>query len=167
MTYHLLSKPHLLKKLTEELQGTVNDAQKLPSWTTLEKLPYLNAVIQVRTASWSSQTISFFADTSLQEGLRLSYGVSGRTARVPIDEDLHYRGEWQKKPVEHMIPRGYAIGMSTSIAHHDETLFPDSHEFRPERWLDLDAQSRRELDRGMIAFSKGSRACLGMKCVRG
>lgn len=95
-----------------------------------------------------------------QEGLRLSYGVASRTARVPTDEDLLYRGEWQKKPVQHLLPRGYAIGMSAAVTHHDERLFPASREFRPERWLDVD---RRGPDRGMLVFSKGSRACLGMK----
>lgn len=74
-----------------------------------------------------------------------------------------YRGEWHKKPVQRVIPRGYAIGMSAVVTHHDERLFTHSREFRPERWLEADAQTRRELDRGMLAFSKGSRACLGMK----
>ncbi|KAL2291149.1 hypothetical protein FJTKL_13811 [Diaporthe vaccinii] len=50
--------------------------------------------------------------------------------------------------------------MSAFISHHDETLFPESHKFQPERWLDL--HHRKELDRGFLAFSKGSRICLGM-----
>lgn len=89
--------------------------------------------------------------------------MAARTARVPTDEDLVYRGEWQKRPVRRVIPRGYAIGMSTAVTHHDERLFPRSREFRPGRWLGLGARARRELDGGMTAFSKGSRACLGMK----
>lgn len=80
-----------------------------------------------------------------------------------MGEDLIYRGEWRKKPVHLMIPRGYAIGMSTAVTHHDERLFLNADDFRPERWLELGVQGRRDLDRGMLAFSKGSRACLGMK----
>lgn len=141
MTYHLLSNPEILERLTQELQRTVNDPRRLPSWTVLEKLPYLSAVIQ--------------------ESLRLSYGVSARTARVATHEDLVYQGEVDKKPIRYVVPRGYEIGMSAVISHHDENLFHNSHEFRPERWLD--PQRRRELERGILGFGKGSRACLGMK----
>ncbi|KAH6974432.1 cytochrome P450 [Ilyonectria sp. MPI-CAGE-AT-0026] len=142
ITYHLLTKPDLLAKLTGELNGAVSDSKHLPTWTTLEKLPYLGAV--------------------LQEGLRLSYGVSARTARIPTEENLVYSGEFNKKSVEYVIPRGYAVGMSAAITHHDELVFPDSYEFIPERWLDENNQRRKDVERGMLAFSKGSRSCLGM-----
>ena len=143
ITYHLLDKPELLAKLRKELEEVVEDPVKLPLWTVLEKLPYLSAVIL--------------------EGLRLSYGVSGRTALEPMQEDLVYRGEFNKRPVELVLPRGYAIGMSAAITHHDESFFPDSHAFNPERWLDENNERRRDLERALLAFSKGSRACLGKK----
>lgn len=143
ITYHLLTKPELLAKLRKELNEAIDDPLHLPAWTTLEKLPYLGAV--------------------LQEGLRLSYGVSARTARVPTQESLLYRGEWNKKSVEYIIPRGYAIGMSAALTHHDESVFPDSDSFIPERWLDENNERRKDVEKGMMAFSKGSRACIGMK----
>jgi hypothetical protein len=143
MTYHLLTKPELLAKLSRELETVVEDPTQLPPWGVLEALPYLGAVIQ--------------------EGLRLSYGVSSRTARVATEENLVYRGEWKKVPVVHVIPKGYAVGMSAAITHHVERVFADSHAFIPERWLDKNNQRRKELDRSMLAFSKGSRSCLGMK----
>ncbi|KAF6835131.1 trichodiene oxygenase [Colletotrichum musicola] len=142
ITYHLLTQPETLAKLRAELNAVVDDPTHLPAWTVLENLPYLGAV--------------------LQEGLRLSYGVSARTARVPTQEDIVYRGEFEKKPVEYVIPRGYAVGMSAAITHHDETVFPDSHKFVPERWLDENNQRRKDVEKGMLAFSKGSRGCLGM-----
>ncbi|KAI1335852.1 cytochrome P450 [Xylariaceae sp. FL0016] len=141
ITYHLLTKPEILDRLRNELKQVVEDPAHLPPWTTFEDLPYLGAVIQ--------------------EGLRLSYGVSARTAREPVNEDLVYRGEFNKKPVGYVLPRGYAIGMSSFLMHHDENLFPDSYSFIPERWLDENKQRRKDLDRGMLSFSKGSRACLG------
>jgi cytochrome P450 len=143
MTYHLLTKPELLGKLTAELNTVITDPQQLPDWTVLEALPYLGAVIQ--------------------EGLRLSYGVSSRTARIPTEENLIYRGEWNKKPVEYVIPQGFAIGMSSVVTHHDERAFPDSYTFAPERWLDENNQRRKDVEKSMLAFSKGSRGCLGMK----
>ncbi|KAI1141441.1 cytochrome P450 [Hypoxylon sp. FL0543] len=140
ITYHLLSKPELLARLKKEVEQVVDDPQHLPPLRVLEGMTYMEAVIQ--------------------EGLRLSYGVSARSPRVPTEESLIYRGKWQKKPVEYIIPKGYAIGMSSVVAHHDESVFPESNSFIPERWLDAD--NRKSLDRGMFAFSKGSRSCLGM-----
>ncbi|XXG95502.1 hypothetical protein Hte_001766 [Hypoxylon texense] len=140
-TYHLLSKPEILARLHEELSQAVEDPRHLPSWSVLEGLPYFQAVVR--------------------EGLRLSYGVGQRSARVPIHEDLVYRGNWKGEPVEYVIPRGYGIGMSNRITHHIESIFPDSHSFIPERWLD--DKNRKQLDRGFVVFSKGARACLGMK----
>ncbi|KAJ6444537.1 cytochrome P450 [Purpureocillium lavendulum] len=141
ITYHLLTKPELLRTLRAELAGVIDDPLQLPSWTVLEKLPYMGAVVQ--------------------EGLRLSFGVAARTARVPTRENLVYQGEFNKKPVQYVIPRGYAVGMSAAITHLDDRLFVNPQEFAPERWLG-DAGRRAELERGMLPFSKGSRACLGM-----
>ena len=45
MTYHLLTKPEILAKLTAELKTVVDDPRHL-SWPVLETLPYLGAVIQ-------------------------------------------------------------------------------------------------------------------------
>lgn len=151
ITYHLLTKPHLLSRLTTELQSQIPDLdpRHLPPWTTLESLPYLGAVIQ--------------------EGLRLSYGVSARTARVATEEDLVYEGEFNKRSITYTIPRGYAIGMSAGITHHNEEVFHDSYAFVPERWLIETAPGsgaygrNKEVEKGMFAFSKGSRGCLGMK----
>jgi hypothetical protein len=47
--------------------------------------------------------------------------------------------------------------------HHNETVFPDSHRFKPERWLD--PAERKRLEKYMVAFSKGSRQCIGMQYV--
>jgi cytochrome P450 len=141
ITYFLLSQPETFAKLHAELKEVVEDPRHLPAWTVLEQLPCLTGV--------------------LQEGLRLSYGVSSRTARIPTQENLVYQGEFNKKPVTLVLPKGYAIGMSAAIAHHDEGIFPDSYKFMPERWIDDNNKFRRDLEKSMIAFSKGSRGCLG------
>lgn len=149
ITYHLLAKPQLLNRLKKELSDAVGDSEQLPAWSALEKLPYLGAVVY--------------------EGLRLSYGVSGRTSRIATEEDLIYSGDWARseggdpETVQYVIPSGYAIGMSSAIIHHQEDIFPDSHEFIPERWLDEKLQRRKDLERALLTFSKGSRSCIGMK----
>ncbi|KAL8730480.1 MAG: hypothetical protein Q9166_004044 [cf. Caloplaca sp. 2 TL-2023] len=154
ITYHLLTQPALLSRLTAEVRQAVDDSvepEQLPPWAVLEKQPYLGAVIH--------------------EGLRLSYGLASRTSRIATAEDLLYRGQWTprgssaSRKVERVIPRGYAVGMSAGITHHDESVFPDSHAFVPERWLDEKGQHRKQLDRALLAFSKGSRGCVGIKYV--
>lgn len=148
ITYFVLTNPDILARMTQELLPVVPDPLSIPPWQTLEKLPYLSSVIA--------------------EGLRLSYGVSARTARVATGETLVYRGEWTPAgakapvPVTHVIPRGSAIGMSAAISHHDEKYYPDSYSFKPERWLDENGQHRKELDKAFLPFSKGSRSCIGM-----
>ncbi|KAE8314332.1 cytochrome P450 [Aspergillus transmontanensis] len=147
-TYYLLANPEKLQRLRKEISDVVDASGQLPPWMTLEKLPYLGAVIY--------------------EGLRLSYGVSARTARVATEEDLVYHGEWtangSNRPttVSYKIPRGFAIGMSSMIMHHNESVFPESHSFIPERWLDDRMQRNKELERSIFNFSKGTRACVGI-----
>ena len=45
--------------------------------------------------------------------------------------------------------------------HHNEYIFPDSYQFKPERWLGEPA-SMKKLQRYNIAFSRGTRQCVGM-----
>ncbi|TLS26747.1 hypothetical protein PpBr36_04289 [Pyricularia pennisetigena] len=83
-----------------ELRQVVDDPKNLQPGSVLETLPYLNAVIY--------------------EGLRLSYGVSFRTARIAAEEGPGV----QRSPVEYVIPRWTAIGMSAATTHHDERVYP-------------------------------------------
>jgi hypothetical protein len=105
------------------------------------------------------------------EGIRLTYSVSSRSPRAATEEDLVYRGTWippnttKFVRVNHVIPRGYAIGMSSSIMHHNEEIFPDSSEFIPGRWMTEDGNRKSDLDKHIMSFSKGSRQCIGIKLV--
>ncbi|ROV93806.1 hypothetical protein VMCG_08793 [Cytospora schulzeri] len=144
ITFFLLAQPETHARVTSELGGM--DHYNL-SWRTLEKLPYLSSVIH--------------------EGLRLAYGFPMRSPRIARDEDLIYKGMSGGKTFEYVIPKGTAIGMSQWIQHHDEEVFPDSYSFSPERWLDENGQQRKGLERYMVAFSRGSRACIGMNLAYG
>ncbi|KAK5989403.1 N-acetyltryptophan 6-hydroxylase ivoC [Cladobotryum mycophilum] len=149
VTYHLLDNPDIYNKLRAELLTEVADATSLPAWEVLEKLPYLSAVIL--------------------EGLRHVYGSVSRLPRTATEEDLVYQGSWRPSPtaapieVKHVIPRGYAVGMSTFMIHGDETIFPTASQFIPERWLGENNKRRRDLENYLLSFSKGSRQCLGMQ----
>ncbi|EEP81221.1 predicted protein [Uncinocarpus reesii 1704] len=62
-----------------------------------------------------------------------------------------------------MYPRrpAAAIGMTSILQHHDESIFPDSYSYVPERWLG--EEKRKRLERYLVSFSKGSRRCIGMR----
>jgi cytochrome P450 len=132
--YHLLASPDLLSKLKQELRTVIPDRNIQTSLPQLEKLPYLTGIIQ--------------------EALRLSYGVASRLQRISPDKPLTFTESSGKIWI---IPPGTPVSMTSVLIHHDESIFPDSHEFRPERWI-----NNRRLDRYLVAFSKGSRQCLGI-----
>ncbi|PVH83062.1 cytochrome P450 monooxygenase [Cadophora sp. DSE1049] len=131
-SFHILSNPRILSSLSSELSTVKREGETLNSiLSQLEKLPFLTGVIK--------------------ESLRLSYGPSVRLPRIDPDKAMQFH-DW-------VIPPGTAVSMSTVLIHHDESIFPASREFKPERWLGGD----KGLDRYMTAFSGGSRACLGIK----
>lgn len=140
ITYHLYTNPTLLQNLRAELR-TVQHPGSSVKLAQLEKLRYLTAVIL--------------------EGLRLSYGVTARFIRIAPDHTITYSpSSYSPSSKTWSIPPGTPVGMSTLLTHHNESIFPDSHTFKPERWLE-DAE-RRRLDRYLVSFSKGTRNCLGM-----
>jgi cytochrome P450 len=55
--------------------------------------------------------------------------------------------------------------MTSILIHHNEEIFPESYEFKPERWLKKRPEGAPPLDRYLVSFSKGSRQCVGMKCA--
>lgn len=108
---------------------------EIPSLRHLEQLPYLKAVIN--------------------EGFRISYGITARLARVSPDAPLRYK-DW-------LIPAGIPVAMTSILLHDNQDLFPEPKVFRPERWLQPGAQ---RLEKYLVNFSKGSRACLGQNLAR-
>ncbi|KAI3394704.1 hypothetical protein diail_2289 [Diaporthe ilicicola] len=136
ITYYLLAQPTTYTRLLESLEGI--DPLNL-KWTDLEQRPYLWAVIH--------------------ESLRLMPGLAHRSSRIARDEDLVYKSEDGK--VAWVIPRGTPMSMTSIIQHSNEDLFPDPKEFIAERWLLPDGRQNYAQERHLIAFGKGSRACLG------
>ncbi|KAF2091739.1 cytochrome P450 [Saccharata proteae CBS 121410] len=141
--FHLLSQPVTLARLQQELRTAIPNSDQIPDWRSLEALPYFNATVT--------------------EGLRLSYGASARLPRVAPFETMHLQSsKGPGGPSEWYIPAGTAVGMHNVLIHHDESIFPDSKAFRPERWLDEKGRRHRRLDGYLLTFSKGTRQCLGM-----
>ncbi|KAI4085813.1 MAG: hypothetical protein L6R37_008465, partial [Teloschistes peruensis] len=77
ITYHLYTNPKMLQKLREELAPLDTSKSQRVNLETLQKLPYLSAIIQ--------------------EGIRLSYGVATRMGRIAPDRVIVY-GQWKIPP---------------------------------------------------------------------
>ena len=135
--YHILANPEVLKRLQEELRPIIpSSSSPIPPVSTLEKLPYLTAVIN--------------------EGHRIANGVAGRLARTAPAEDLVCHG--------YTIPRGVTMSQSNYLLHTDPGAFPNPHEYHPERFLadtgygNVDAV---EAHKHLVPFSRGARMCVG------
>jgi cytochrome P450 len=135
-TYHLITNPPILKKLRAELDEAIPDPTARLDVIQLERLSYLSACIQ--------------------EGIRLSYGVSSRNPRISPDKPTKYK-EW-------VIPSGTPVSMTIIDVHHDELIFPNSRSFIPDRWLHSPTTvGGVNLNRYFVSFGKGARSCLGIK----
>lgn len=44
-------------------------------------------------------------------------------------------------------------------------VFEEPNEWRPDRWLSSDKEKVDEMNRNFVPFGRGSRMCLGIKCV--
>lgn len=143
-TFHVLANPAIHQRLRDELVEAIPDIKVPPSLLAIERLPYLNAVIQ--------------------EGLRLSYGIPQRSPRVNRTEAVHYNG--------YSVPPGTPIGMSTYLQLRHPDVFPNPDVFDPERWMpttDADgslqpakAANGNLMSKYQVTFSKGARMCVGM-----
>ena len=86
----------------------------------------------------------------IKEGLRLAHGTSNRLPRISKGSMTY--GDWT-------IPPGTPVSMSPMLIHENESLFPNHRNFQPERWL---GPETRTLEKYLMTFGKGPRACLGM-----
>ena len=59
----------------------------------------------------------------------------------------------------YLMPKGTMVVVAAYAMYHDEALFPDAHEFIPERWTGKEDDDRFG---AYVPFSAGSRSCIGM-----
>ena len=137
-SFHILHNPEILRRLTTELQEASFSDPDQPTWSELEQLPYLTAVIK--------------------ESLRLGYGVAQRLPRISKHKAIQYD--------TYCIPPGTPFSMS-SYLQHTSSVFNDCFAFNPDRWLttakvaSAPGREEKSLDRFFVPFSKGTRWCLG------
>ncbi|KAF4471367.1 benzoate 4-monooxygenase cytochrome p450 [Fusarium albosuccineum] len=136
--FYLSRNPDCYRKLADEIRSTFSSIEEIHGGPKLSGCRYLRAVID--------------------ESLRMSPPVSGTLWRKLYDDDD------KSKPFlvdGHVVPPGTHVGVNIYSLHHNEEYFPDSYSFKPERWLEADAETRRRMNEAFAAFSTGSRGCGG------
>lgn len=128
----MLANPETLKKLKEELAVTFPEVDDPITFDRVEHLPYLSAVIK--------------------ECLRCHPGVVTRMARVSPEVPVVY----DRNGNHYTFPAGTPMSMTSTHIHSHPDFFPEPKKFRPERWIE-----NPRLEKYLIAFSRGSRNCLG------
>ena len=132
--YQLTLNPTISARLLANLESIWPNPLDPPPLSSLEKLPYLTAI--------------------LKESLRLGSGVLTRLGRVNPTSTEHYKSS--------SLPAGTTISMSLPLIHRDPSIFPEPLTFDPERWLGgAGPNATGPLDKYLVAFSRGSRACIG------
>ncbi|KAL9076752.1 MAG: hypothetical protein Q9161_000737 [Pseudevernia consocians] len=94
----------ILERMQAEMKGIWPEDGLPPKWQQLEQPSYLNAVVN--------------------EGLRMSYGVTHRLQRISPDVALQYK-DWT-------IPINTPVGISSPLMHVNPEIFPNPEKFSPE-----------------------------------
>lgn len=84
-------------------------------------------------------------------GLRLASPAPAYLWRIVPESGYEVSGQ--------ALPHGTSIGMSAWNVHYDATIFPSPNTYNPSRWL---GDAGAGLDRFLVPFSKGTRACGGI-----
>lgn len=133
-TLNVLGRPAVLARLRAELDTVWPRLDERPRYEALEALPYLTAVVK--------------------ESLRCSHGVVHPMTRIVPRGGARISGAH--------IPAGTIVAESNIFVHWNADVFPEPHEFRPERWLEGKTPSGESLDNWLVPFSKGPRSCVGI-----
>ncbi|KAF2871390.1 cytochrome P450 [Massariosphaeria phaeospora] len=131
--YYLHADPHSLERLKDELKIVLPDPQGQIDLATLERLPWLTAV--------------------LKESLRIAALITTRAPLTAPTEWLRY-GDWA-------IPPNTPISMTLSSLMMNPETFPSPDAFQPERWLESNPDYKKNMSY-FVAFHKGHRNCIGI-----
>lgn len=135
--YYLLKHRATFTRLHEELEQATKAGKlttPLPTWSEVQTLPYLNAVIK--------------------EALRLNPALA-----LPLERIVPATGV---QIGETFIAPGTIVGVNPWVLHRDTRIFgDDAEQWNPDRWLSDDAEKVKYMDHHILAFGAGKRTCLG------
>lgn len=123
--------PEVQRKAQKAIDEVVGGADRLPSWTDEERLPYIRACVE-EALRWRTVTIL------------------GGIPHSPSQDD-EYNG--------YLIPKGTWITGNLWAIHRNPNEFPDPDEYKPERFIDKTRPYPNK--KGHNAFGWGRRQCSG------
>ena len=148
--FHLVQTSNVRERLLREIRGSKENVVAQDP----QSLPYLRAVVR--------------------EGLRLGMANPTRLTRVvpPSSSGVGFTVDGMR------VPPKTVVGCAAYMLHHDPEVFPEPFAFRPGRWLQngkdvhigedslkcedhSEVLHRPEMDRSVISFGAGLRACIG------
>ena len=138
--YFLLRNRRCLDLLLKELDDAVTSGKLearddgLTSWSESQNLPYLDACVK--------------------ESFRMHPAAGLPLERVTPPAGIEICGE--------NIPGNTIVGCSAWVIHKRPEVFGDDVEnYRPERWLEVSGEKRKEMDGTLFHFGAGARTCIG------
>lgn len=137
LAYEIAVNPHIQKKLQNEIDKILEDANGQPSYEAINGMVYLNATIN--------------------ETLRM-YPVQAMTDRL-CTKDFELPPTLPgAKP--YVVKAGTLIWILFYGLQHDPKYFPEPEKFRPERFLDENRENECNLN-AYYPFGIGPRMCIG------
>jgi benzoate 4-monooxygenase len=131
LLYHCLQHPDVVRKLQQELDDALPDADAVPNYSQVKDLPYLDAVIK--------ETMRIHSTSSL-----------GLPRLIPPGPGITLLG--------HHFPQGTVLSVPAYTIHHSTEIWgQDADTFKPERWENVTEKQKA----AFIPFSYGPRACVG------
>jgi len=130
--YHLLKNPEKLRKTVEEIDGVVQGRdcwQRPVTFAEANTMTYLQAV--------------------LKEAMRVHPAVGLLLERTVPREGCEIAGTW--------LPGGTTVGIDPWVLHRNTEVYgKDASNFRPERWLEADAETLKSMDRCSLVVRTAS-----------
>lgn len=141
---YIINTPTVYQRLREEIEGVVkseefSDTARLQKYATIQRLPYLQAVIR--------------------EGMRIFPGATPLIFKTVPPTGDSISGKH--------LPGGTQVGANVyGILRSEKYWGKDADLFRPERWLGLSDERREEMN-GIfeVMFGFGKYKCLGRPLV--
>ena len=135
--FYLSQYPEVYAKIVAEVRNKFPDMSSIQAGSSLQSCDYLYAC--------------------LNEAMRMSPPTSGSPWREVEQGGASVAGEY--------FPSGYDVGCCLYAVHHNESYFPDSFKFIPERWIEservVSLEQRQSAVNALKPFSLGPRACAG------
>jgi len=137
---HISTNPHVRTKLVAEIDAAAaaGHLSRPARFDELRKLPYLAAVVQ--------------------ELVRIHPPMASPFWRSAPEGGIVLEG--------HFVPEGTNVGINEWVISRNVELYGEDVEvFRPERWIECNAEKKRERERADLFFGHGDYMCLGRHFV--